>query len=59
MTPYADATQAEVFAFLDALRAGGTLNMLGAGRVLTQQYGVTPYVAKQMLRDWMTAQEAK
>lgn len=40
-------------AFLNALRADGCMNMLGAGVVLEDAFDLTKHEARKVLADWM------
>ncbi len=48
MTP----TAPEAFAYLDALRASGVTNMLGAPAYLQAQYGISYKEARELFAQW-------
>lgn len=43
----------EVFRFLDVVRESGSINMMGAGSVLTEMYGFDKTTARAFLSAWM------
>lgn len=47
-------TQAVAFAYLNDLRESGTVNMFGAVPYLQGDIGLTKFVAKQVLSEWMS-----
>jgi len=49
---YDDASQEEVFAYLEALRSRGEINMFGAPAYLRQEFGLSRRDAKAAFIDW-------
>jgi hypothetical protein len=47
-------TQAVAFAYLNDLRESGTVNMFGAVPYLQGDIGLSKFVAKQVLSEWMS-----
>jgi hypothetical protein len=47
-------TQAVAFAYLNDLRESGTVNMFGAVPYLQGDIGLTKFVAKKVLAEWMS-----
>jgi len=43
----------EVFAFLDAIRESGKINMFGAGPVVQEVYGLSRHEARDLVLEWM------
>ncbi len=43
----------EMFTFLDAVRASGSVNMFGAGPCLEAEYGLDAALARAVLGGWM------
>lgn len=43
--------------YLETLRRTGVTNMLGAGKYLVDEFGISEQEAKQILTDWTTTYE--
>tara|TARA_R110000824_G_scaffold210748_2_gene396617 strand:+ start:344 stop:526 length:183 start_codon:yes stop_codon:yes gene_type:complete len=50
---YGEHTEATIFEYLNALRDEGSINMMGAGRVLQQEFGLGRYEARDAVKKWM------
>jgi hypothetical protein len=48
-----DVDQETVFRFLDDVRKGGKINMLGSSPYVSQMFGVKPIVARALVAEWM------
>lgn len=48
----ANGTQKEIFAWLNALREGGKVNMFEAPRLMEGQFDMTPEEAKTAFWEW-------
>jgi hypothetical protein len=48
-----DDDKAEMFEFLDELREGGTINMMGAARPLAAEFDLPKSEAREVLFAWM------
>jgi len=43
----------DIYAYLDALRATGRINMMGAGVYLQRDFGLNRYEAKMAVLQWI------
>jgi len=53
MTEQGAEEREEMFAFLDALRESGVVNMFGAGPYLAEEFGLKRDEATKVLAEWM------
>jgi len=43
-----------VFAFLDAIRESGKINMFGATPYIVEEFDITKQEARKLLKEWMS-----
>jgi hypothetical protein len=54
MTTYIEeGLQQEIYAFLDDLRDGGTINMFGAPKLVEENFNIHNKMARLVVKDWM------
>ncbi len=54
-----DIDKESIYAFLDALKEHGSINMFAAPVALQEQFGYDKYTCKQLFFDWMKYHETK